>query len=410
MDEGLRKYFAALRRNRVVQSAVRVAYIVALAVYTVWTALTITYIPEAALLNTATGFFMSVFNGYFVFYLFGVFLLDAFLNGLSMRKVVFGVIAVLLLQCLVTNAVSAEAQKNELQFFVWLLLAYPKRLELRSALSAVWVAGGIFVASTVALSLAGIIPNNASSEFFGIPRCSFGFTNQNTESMFVCSLVMAWVYCNSFSWNWRKATAALVLPLVVFVTTGSIVNVAIAVMQILMTCLLKQEDRWAWVKDVLSRIICRLGVVLIPTLAVVCLVLVPVMAAAPDFGLFKVLDALLGGGLAAGCQFFEIYGYSIFGRHFEPYGYLNNSYVYVAISLGLVCLSCLVVLYCRLGLFLEQRRDCFMSLYVSLLAVHFLTDPIMLLPAYNIAVLAIGFYLAIGPGIAAYESAEDGEC
>lgn len=387
------------------------AYLVALAVYMLWAGLTITYIPETALLNTAAASFLSVFNGYFVFYLFCIFLLDAFLNWLSMRKMVFGVIAILLLQCSITNAVSMEAQKYELQFFVWILLAYPKRLELRRALSVIWMTGGVIVAVVVALSLAGIIPNDASSEFFGIPRCSFGFMNQNTESMFVCSLVMAWVYCNSPSWSWRKAIAALVLPLVVFVTTGSIVNVALVVMQILVTCLLAQEDRWAWVKGILSRIIYKLGVVLVPLLAVVCLILVPVMTAVPDSGLNKVLNVLLGGELTAGCHFFEVYGYSVFGQRLESYGYLSNSYVYVAVSLGLVCLFCLVVLYLKFGLFLEQRRDCFMSLYVGLLASHLLTDQIMFLPVYNLAVLGIGFYLATGPSILALErdvSAEDG--
>lgn len=409
MDEGLRKHFDELRRSRAAQVAARAAYLVALAVYMVWAALSISSVSSVDPLGVVVSWLTSALDGYLVFYLFCVFLLDAFLNRLSMRKMVFGVIAIVLLQYLVINDVTSETQKLELQFFVWLLLAYPRHLELRRALGVVWIAGGIAVIAIMALALVGVVPNNALQGLFGMTRFSLGFVSTDMMSLLACSVAMAWVYCNSTSWNWKKAVVAFALLLATFIATGSIVNVGIAVLQVLVTCLLNQEGKWEWMGETLPKVLYKLGIGLVPAFAILCLIIVPEMAYMPDSALFGVLDSLLGGGLTVGYQLFETYGFNLLGHRIEVYGSLGNSYLYVATAFGLLCLFCLAVLYCLLGMFLERRGDRFMALYVCLLAVHFLTDQVVFSSVYNLAILAIGFYLATGPDAVAYEREASGE-
>lgn len=370
--------------------------------YVLWFGFSVARIGEAPVLDLVVPYYMVAMQRFFVFLLFCIFLLDAFFNGISMRKMIFGVIAVVLLQNVGVNLGVQGSQRCAYQFFVWIVLAYPKRLELKKAIFAVLIAGGIVVIASIALSLVGMIPNNSSTSPYGFMRSSFGFADQEVGSMFVCSLIMSWVYCTSSSWNWSKATAALFFLFVVFVVTGSRVIVGIACVQVVMTWIMNQADRWHWVESVLEKIVFKLGVALVPVFALLCLILVPEISLG-GVELFGTIDSLFGGELAMASELFEVDGYHLFAHAPSAYDSLDNSYLRIAMSCGLICFVCLMVLYFKFGRFLEKRRDGFMSLYVALLAVRLLMYPILLLPVYNVAIFAIGFYLAEGPGALALE-------
>lgn len=405
MDNELRKHITSLRRSRALQYVVRWLYACALILYMVWFGLSATRIGEIPFLDIASSVFFDAMQGYFVFFLFCIFLLDAFVNRISVQKMTFGVIAVILVQSIIVNSGVQGSSESTYQYFAWLIIAYPRRFELSRAAKTIWITGGIIILVSAIVSFAGLLPDTVFFDLKGNARHLFGFTTVDIESTFTCSMVMCWVYSCSSSWNWRKALLASCLLFIILIASGALIDIVIAALQVAATCLMCQSGKWHWIAVDLSKTVCKLGVFLVPLLAVLSLVMFPVLdAVGPDP--FGILDMLMGGTLLVSSLFFDASGYQLFGQSLAPYGSPLNSYLYVAMAGGLLCLFFLMVLYWRLGAFLERSGDVFMSLYVALLAIRMLSDPIMLLPAYNLAILAAGFYLAIGPDVRAFEREE----
>lgn len=401
MIEKIRTQAGLLPGNRTAQGAVCVLYLCALVLYVVWFGLSLTTVGKSATLEAPIAFFYVAIKRYLVFVLFCAFLLDAFLNGMSAKKLVFGVIAIILLQNVVSNIYADETQKCIFQFFVWILLAYPQRLESRYALNAVWITGAVFSGAIVALSVFGVIPSIDIAKSNAIVAHGFGFRSLAIESLFLSSLIMIWVYCKSRSWNWLKAAIALVLLGVVFAITGSRVNLAVGAVQVAVTCLLDQGSRWVWARETLPKTLGRLGVLIVPVLALFCLLLVA-LASWTDAEPLKAVYKIMGGGIKTGAEFFGAYGYPLFCERIEHLSRLDNTFIYIAMSCGLVCLACLMILYWRFAQSVERQANPYMSLLLILVAMHMIFDSIMFLPVYNPVLLAIGAFLAMGRGIPAF--------
>lgn len=402
MFEILRAKHAARPDKRSAQRVVHVLYLCALVLYVVWFGLSITNVGKASVLQGPASFFNAAIKGYFAFFLFCIFLLDAFLNRISARKLVFGVIVLVLLQNVLSNIFTSETQKCVLQFFVWILLAYPRHLEPRRALTVVWITGAVFAGVVIALSVIGIVPNAEIKKSSAIAANSFGFRGLSVESLFLCSLIMTWVYCKSRSWNWLRASIAVVLIGAVFLVTGSRVNMALGIFQVIVTCLLSKGVKWAWVRGVLTRALGKLGTWILPVFALLCLLLVGLLSWT-DAGLLRVINKIMGGGIESGAAFFSEYGYPLFCERIERLSHLDNTFIYVVMSCGLVCLVCLMVLYWKFARFVERQPDPYMSLLIVLIAAHMLFDSIMFLPVYNPVLIAIGAFIAMGPRLLATE-------
>ena len=402
MFEILRAKHAARPDKRSAQRVVHVLYLCALVLYVVWFGLSITNVGKAFVLQGSASFFNAAIKGYFVFFLFCIFLLDAFLNRISARKLIFGVIAIILLQNVLSNIFTSETQKCILQFFVWILLAYPRYLEPRRALTVIWITGAVFAGMVIALSVIGIVPNAEIKKSSAIAANSFGFRGLSVESLFLCSLIMTWVYCKSWSWNWLRASIAVVLVGAVFLVTGSRVNMALGIFQVIVTCLLGQGAKWAWVRGPLTKVLEKLGTYILPGLALLSLILA-ILLSWTDAGSLKVINKIMGGGIESGAAFFGEYGYPLFCERIERLSHLDNTFIYVVMSCGLVCLVCLVALYWKFARFVERQPDPYMSLFIVLIAAHMLFDSIMFLPVYNPVLIAIGAFIAMGPRLPATE-------
>lgn len=402
MFETIRAKHAARPDKRSAQRVVHVLYLCALVLYVVWFGLSVTNVGKASVLQGPAAFFNAAIKGYFVFFLFCIFLWDAFLNRISTRKLVFGVLAIILLQNVLSNIFTSETQKCVLQFFVWILLAYPRHLEPRRALTVVWITGAVFAGVVIALSVIGIVPNAEIKKSSAIAANSFGFRGLNVESLFLCSLIMTWVYCKSRSWNWLRASIAVVLIGAVFLVTGSRVNMVLGIFQVIVTCLLGQRAKWAWVRGVLTRVLGKLGIWILPVFALLCLLLA-ILLSWTDAAPLKVVNKIMGGGIESGAAFFSEYGYPLFCERIERLSHLDNTFIYVVMSCGLVCLVCLVALYWKFARFVERQPDPYMSLLIVLIAAHMLFDSIMFLPVYNPVLIAIGAFIAMGPRLPATE-------
>lgn len=402
MFETIRAKHAARPDKRSAQRVVHVLYLCALVLYVVWFGLSVTNVGKASALQGPASFFNAAIKGYLVFFLFCIFLLDAFLNGISARKLIFGVLAIILLQNVLSNIYTSETQKCVFQFFVWILLAYPRHLESRRALTVVWVTGAVFAGVVIALSVIGIVPNAEIKKSSAIAANSFGFRGLSVESLFLCSLIMTWVYCKSRSWNWLRASIAVVLMGAVFLVTGSRVNMALGIFQVIVTCLLSQGAKWAWVRGVLARALGKLGTWILPVFALLCLLLA-ILLSWTDTAPLKVVNKIMGGGIESGAAFFGEYGYPLFCERIERLSHLDNTFIYVVMSCGLVCLVCLVVLYWKFARFVERQPDPHMSLLIVLVAAHMLFDSTMFLPVYNPVLIAIGAFIAMGPRLPATE-------
>lgn len=402
MFETIRAKHAARPDKRSAQRVVHVLYLCALVLYVVWFGLSVTNAGKASALQGPASFFNAAIKGYLVFFLFCIFLLDAFLNGISARKLIFGVLAIILLQNVLSNIYTSETQKCVFQFFVWILLAYPRHLESRRALTVVWVTGAVFAGVVIALSVIGIVPNAEIKKSSAIAANSFGFRGLSVESLFLCSLIMTWVYCKSRSWNWLRASIAVVLMGAVFLVTGSRVNMALGIFQVIVTCLLSQGAKWAWVRGVLARALGKLGTWILPVFALLCLLLA-ILLSWTDTPPLKVVNKIMGGGIESGAAFFGEYGYPLFCERIERLSHLDNTFIYVVMSCGLVCLVCLVVLYWKFARFVERQPDPYMSLLIVLVAAHMLFDSTMFLPVYNPVLIAIGAFIAMGPRLPATE-------
>lgn len=402
MFEILRAKHAARPDKRSAQRVVHVLYLCALVLYVVWFGLSITNIGKASVLQGPASFFNAAIKGYLVFFLFCIFLLDVFLNRISVRKLIFGVVALVLLQNVLSNIYTSETQKCVFQFFVWILLAYPRNLESRRALTVIWIAGAVFAGVVIALSVAGIVPNAEIKKSSAIVANSFGFRGLSVESLFFCSLIMTWVYCKSRSWNWLKASIAVVLIGVVFLVTGSRVNLALGIFQVIVTCLLSQGFKWAWVRGALTRALGKLGAWILPVFALLCLLLA-ILLSWTDAGLLRAINKIMGGGIESGAAFFSEYGYPLFCERIERLSHLDNTFIYVVMSCGFVCLVCLVALYWKFARFAERQPDPYMSLLIVLIALHMLFDSIMFLPVYNPALIAIGAFMAMGQRLSVTE-------
>ena len=402
MFETIRAKHAARPDKRSAQRVVHVLYLCALVLYVVWFGLSVTNVGKASVLQGPAAFFNAAIKGYFVFFLFCIFLWDAFLNRISTRKLVFGVLAIILLQNVLSNIFTSETQKCVLQFFVWILLAYPRHLEPRRALTVVWITGAVFAGVVIALSVIGIVPNAEIKKSSAIAANSFGFRGLNVESLFLCSLIMTWVYCKSRSWNWLRASIAVVLIGAVFLVTGSRVNMVLGIFQVIVTCLLGQRAKWAWVRGVLTRVLGKLGIWILPVFVLLCLLLA-ILLSWTDAAPLKVVNKIMGGGIESGAAFFSEYGYPLFCERIERLSHLDNTFIYVVMSCGLVCLVCLVALYWKFARFVERQPDPYMSLLIVLIAAHMLFDSIMFLPVYNPVLIAIGAFIAMGPRLPATE-------
>ena len=402
MFETIRAKHAARPDTRSAQRVVHVLYLCALVLYVVWFGLSVTNVGKASALQGPASFFNAAIKGYLVFFLFCIFLLDAFLNGISARKLIFGVLAIILLHNVLLNIFTSETQKCVLQFFVWILLAYPRHLESRRALTVVWVTGAVFAGVVIALSVIGIVPNAEIKKSSAIAANSFGFRGLSVESLFLCSLIMTWVYCKSRSWNWLRASIAVVFIGAVFLVTGSRVNMALGIFQVIVTCLLSQGAKWAWVRGVLARALGKLGTWILPVFALLCLLLA-ILLSWTDTAPLKVVNKIMGGGIESGAAFFGEYGYPLFCERIERLSHLDNTFIYVVMSCGLVCLVCLVVLYWKFARFVERQPDPYMSLLIVLVAAHMLFDSTMFLPVYNPILIAIGAFIAMGPRLPATE-------
>lgn len=404
MFEIIRAKHAAWPDKRSAQRVVHVLYLCALIVYVVWFGLSVTNASKAPALEALVSFFNAAVEGYLVFFLFCIFLLDAFLYRISTRKLIFGVIAIILLQNVLLNIYTSETQKCIFQFFVLILLAYPRYLEPKRALTVVWITGAVFAGVVVALSIVGIVPNADVKKSSAIATSSLGFRSLSVESLFFCSLIMIWVYCKSRSWNWLRAMIAVALIGIVFLVTGSRVNAALGIFQVIVTCLLSQGFKWAWVQGPLTKVLGKLGTYILPGLALLSLVLV-ILVSLTDAGPLKIVNKIMGDGIELGAAFFDEYGYPLFCERIEHLSRLDNTFIYVAMSCGLICLVCLMVLYWKFARSVEKQPDPYMSLLIVLVAVHMLFDSIMFLPVYNPILLAIGAYIAAGPCLSAKKEA-----
>lgn len=407
MFEILRAKHAARPDKRSAQRVVHVLYLCALVLYVVWFGLSVTNVGKAPAIEALASIFNAAIQGYFVFFLFCLFLLDAFLNGISTRKLIFGVIAIILLQNVLLNIYTSETQKSVLQFFVWILLAYPRHLEPKRALTVLGLTGAVFAVIVIALSIVGIVPNADIKKSSAIAASSFGFRGLSIESLFLSSLVMIWVYCKSKSWNWLRAIIAIVLIGAVFLVTGSRVNMALGIFQVVVTCLLSKGSKWDWARGTLTKALGKLGTWILPVFALLCLLLA-ILLSWTDAGSLKIVNKIMGGGIESGATFFGEYGYPLFCEKIEHLSRLGNTFLYVVMSCGLVCLVCLMVLYWKFARSVERQPDPYMSLLIVLIAVHMLFDSIMFLPVYNPALLAIGAFIAMGPRLPATKKMEQG--
>lgn len=395
MDDVKGKHSISLRRDFTAQRIACILYLCALVLYVLWFSLSATYIGDAFFLQQAAKFYRAAIRSFFVFFLFCIFLLDAFLNRISARKMVFGVVAIIMLQILITNATLSEMQKYGLQFFVWLLLAYPKRLELRYAFYSVLIAGAIVSVASIALSVAGFIPNTITDGPFGLMKSTFGFKSMSVENLYLCSLIMGWTYCASCSWSWRKAIIAFVLIAAAFFVTSSRAGALLVFAQIIITCLMNQKGKWAWVEKVLMPIVYKSAIVIVPVFSILCLAMAQEISIG-DLVFVQGLDSLMGGSLTVGDEFYKAGGFHLIGQGYKQYASVSNSYLYIAMVYGFICLAWLMILYYRVGSYLGKKGDANTSLYIVLLAILMLFDSIMFVLVYNMAALAIGEYLATG--------------
>lgn len=367
---------------------VRVIYLVALVACVVWFSLMASYIDDIGKLRVPSYIFIHGVQDYLVFVLFAVFLGDAALHGISTRKLVYGIVMILL-----TSSVAQAYTNYDLNFAAWLVLAYPRGLDLKRAMDAIWIPGLIMTICIVTCCLIGKIPDYTTYEH-GVYRHAFGFDNPNTGSIFVCSLIMAWVYCKSHAWNWRKACVIVGLLLVIYAATDSRATMILGIVQVLFTSLYTYRSKRGESTKLCSTIIFKGAIYLVPVFAVVCLVFTPLLAGFADTDAFKTINSMLSTRPALAIRFFNEYGFQLAGQQLTLATYLDNSYLNVAISCGLFGIVAIVVLYFFLGKFLEKSNDYFMALYVSLLAIHMLTEMIVFFPVENISIIAAGAFIA----------------
>lgn len=323
-----------------------------------------------------------------------IFVADALVNGLGAKKLVITVIGILL-SCILCS----QAFNDRFAFFLCFVIAYPHELNLRSAIKTYLVTGTAITLLTICLALLGLISTVVSFEH-GILRQSWGFTYTNGLAVTACSLIMAWVYLKAPTWSWQDACVALALTLIVFTASDGRSACAFVVIQVILISLTHAKRLPKIVRQGGAILGYWLTTWLFLILAAFTLVLLPILGMLKETPVFNAINALLSTRPAIWLNGLENYGVPLLHVTGDSPTLVDNSFLHIVWTCGIVVLAFFAVLYVLTGKWTKAQHDFPLAIYIVIFIAHCFTETLVYEFNMGFMILPIGAALAnaaIGP-------------
>lgn len=352
--------------------------------------------PLSALISKTE--YVLLFHTYSVFDLFLVtnlqivcgliFLIDALTNGLGVKKFVIVVIGVGLSYILCTVIFTGC-----FVFFMCLVAAYPSRLSLRNAIVCYLLTSASFTLLTISLALLGHISTTISFEH-GVLRHSLGFNYTNGFAVTTSSLVMAWVYLKSPTWNWRDVCISIALIIIILTISDGRSACAFALMQVIITSLFHANKLSVRIREAGSSILYKLATWLFPIMSVLSLACLPCLAMVKGTPFYGALNTLLSTRPATWLEGFSQNGYLLFSTPLNTPATCDNAFLHIMWTCGIVTLAFFAILYVLTGKWTERRKNLPLAIYITLFILHCFTEVLVYDFNMGFIILPIGAALA----------------
>lgn len=386
-------HFPRILERKSVATVACVLYLVLVALFTVKSMASWTLLFEGGTPATFYEYFRRLVLPYMIPALISVMLLDAYANGIELRRVIVVIIGVFIMYRLSIGA--TEPNDNYLYYF-WFIAAYPCKLDLRKVVLVVFAVGIPLVLAVICVAFLGISNTVVDIQHYGhgVIRHSFGFIHPNCVSHTITAFVMMWIYWKSPTWNWRDVLIALGFLIISLGIGDGRAPFIIGVLQVLATTLFSIPKISMKIRKPLAIVIHKIATWGFPVLSIIMLAVMPFVASMSGSDLFVRLDSILSTRLSCLTYYYNELGYPLFTQVFNIVTPLDNNYLYIVWYCGLAVLVFAALLFVILGKHSEKKHDLPMAIYIVASLIFFLTEVTLFWPIRSIALFAIGAAVA----------------
>lgn len=327
---------------------------------------------------------------------------DIAVNGLSAKKMMFGIVGGLVSQV----AWHIHPDGALLNLF-WLILAYPTGCSLRLVVRIFWTSGLSAVVLVVGLCWLGIRPDIVFYQH-GALRHSMGFVSPNSLSTHTTCISIAFVFDKSKGWRWWYAPPIICLLVLVYYTSNgryALILGVIYVSTVTAFCMLDREQLLR-LRDRLATVVYLIARWAFPLCAIVCLMFTVVWAQGQLVQIYDFMNQLLSDRPTEMVSFFKQYGFQLFGQPIETVGLqqaletgndwvgLDNAYINGFLRSGLLVIALIGFLYYLLGRYARQTSNLALAICIAVFSLYGLTENVLFYDLHNFVVYGIGAMLS----------------
>ena len=330
--------------------------------------------------------FCSVINKFSVFLFFGLFCFEEKLKRSKLYIMMALSIAVI--------AITLMSHNRSFAIIYTAILAFPEGISLKKIAKWQSYTFMFFICVVVFMYYMGWIESNIFLRN-DVSRNSCGFTTANAFGNTVILWMIPYVYYKFDKWKIRNTISCLIIAFVVF----SFANNRMSFIMEMLFILIVQIKKFRKTSNKVG--IYRLSSLMFPF----CMFFSFIITYFYDKGYFlevlSPLNAFVSYRLGFMQRYYHNYGVKLFGQEIETVSYakqlatgeawsgIDNSYIYILISWGIVIVVVFCVMYFLIGKYLEAEQDYIGALCVVILCVVGVTESYLSNIAYNFSILLI---------------------
>ena len=315
------------------------------------------------------------------------------------RKVSKSKIIMMSILALVMVAVTFNSQNRGFSIMFAAILAFPKGLSSKTI--AKWISYIIFSSTFIILIMyfMGIIAGDIISRG-SVVRMSYGFTSPNAFGNTVLLWMLFYIYYKFHVWNFKNSIACTLITFIVF----SITNSRMAfIMEVLILIVI---HAWKIRKSDGHKPVYFLSTYIYPFFTIICYIITYIYSKGIFYPQLSILNILMSYRLGFMRNYLNEYGIKLFGQAIqtvsraqqlitgEAWSGLDNSYMYILITWGIILTIILCFLYVILGYYLKNCGNYIGALCVLVFCIVGLTENYLSNISYNLAAILIAEMLS----------------
>ncbi len=276
-----------------------------------------------------------------------------------------------------------------------IFLYFSLDFDFRKILKCTLILQAAIMAVTIAASAAGIIENIVYSRG-GVDWYSLGYNYRTYAAHLVLFMTLMW-FCLRKKIQLLEIVAALALNYIFFLLTNGRTDFILAIIGILGFTVWQLNFRKKWL-NTLREFVVKFGFVIAAVVSILAQ-----MFYNPENALMAAANTVLSGRLNLGHMAIENYGLSLFGHQVRwigmtayykdptlTYNCVDNSYLLLGISYGLVFLALLAIGFYFAGKYLIANKEYKLSWAMIVAFAYFIINLYMFHLSFNVFILLLG--------------------